>query len=97
MLDWSVGSWYTESNAVAAGSELGSWKSLGEEVGNLFLSRDVVEDDFLGFDLLADEVHLDVDVLGPSMLDGVLPELDAALVVFVERSRFFLRMVEVGK
>ncbi len=61
------------------------WKGLGEDVGDHVLGLDVADSDAPAFDLLADVVVRDVDVLGGRSVAGVVALRDAALAVAPER------------
>ena len=59
------------------------WKWFGEDVGQLFMSGDVRNDDPPFFEVVAHQVNLDPDVLGPGMIDWILQDLDTRLIVLV--------------
>ena len=48
------------------------------------MSGDVRNNDLPFFKVVAHQVNLDPDVLGPGMIDWILQDLDARLIVLVE-------------
>ena len=72
------------------------WKRFGEDIGQLFMSGDVRDDDLPFFEVVTHQVNLDSDVLGPGMIDWILQNLDARLIVLVERngSHWYLKVLQ---
>lgn len=65
-------------------------EGLGETVSPLLGRIDVMELDITHLHSFADDVMLDVDVLGPSMRGWVAGETNGGLVVDVQRCRTLL-------
>jgi hypothetical protein len=63
-------------------------KSLGENVGNLPIRRNMLQFHFTGENTLLDEMVMHLDVLRPCVKDRVFRELNAAKVVAMDCRRF---------
>ena len=62
-------------------------KGLGEDVGSLPISQNVMKFNFTWKDTFTDEVIVHLNVLGPCVENGVFRKLDVAEVVPVDRRR----------
>ena len=81
---WSILVWPLEqATGVPLEGELG--EGLGEHVRQLVFGAHVGNGDVAGLEVMSDEVGPDVNVLGALVKHRVLRDLDAGLIVFVQR------------
>ncbi len=88
---------WSEPNSVKEVLELLTRKSLGEDVGKLITSGDVLHRNLTSFIEIADEAVLDVNVLGTLVDAAILDHLNRGLIVDQERSRRLQRHVDRRK
>jgi hypothetical protein len=72
-------------------------KGFGENIGNIFVRRDILHVDIAVLDSLANVVITDIDVFGSCMELIVLREHDCTLVVAIKGCRFFKGQVKLAE